>query len=99
MPPQKHAQNDVYINVATEAITAITITLLLSFNKFCLISIFGQSDLFVLQIVFVLNFLAAASIDVAGIDFDVVVIAVVVASAVVDVLGVCVVSANLVIGY
>ena len=50
---------------------------------------FEQSDFFVLKIVFVLDLFAVASIDV---------IFVVVAIVIVDVLGVWVVSANLVIG-
>ena len=59
---------------------------------------FEQSDFFVLKIVFVLDLFAVASIDVAGTDFDILVIFVVVAIVIVDVLGVLVVSANLVIG-
>ena len=86
----------MFINVATEAITAITITLLLSFDKFCFISIFEQFDFFVLKIVFVLALFPVAFIDVAGTDFDAV--GVVVAIFIVNVLGVCVVAANLVTG-
>ena len=59
---------------------------------------FEQSDFSVLKIVFVLDLFAVASIDVAGTDFDILVIFVVVAIVIVDVLGVWVVSANLVIG-
>lgn len=54
---------------------------------------FEQFDLFVLKIVFVLDLF-----DVAGTDFDILVIVVVVAIAIVDVLGVWVVRANLIIG-
>ena len=85
----------MFINVATEAITAIMITLLLSFDEFCFISLFEQSDFFVLNIVFVLDLFAVASIDVAGTDFDAVVV---VAIVIVVVVGICVVGANLVIG-
>ena len=88
----------VFINVATEAITAIMITLLLSFDKFCFISIFEQSDFFVLKNGFVLVLFTVAFIDVAGTDFDFVVVVAVVAIVIVDVLGVCVAGANLVIG-
>lgn len=85
----------MFINVATEAITAIMITLLLSFDEFFFISLFEQSDFFVLNIVFVLDLFAVASIDVAGMDFDAVVV---VAIVIVVVVGICVVGANLVIG-
>ena len=88
----------MFINVATEAITAIMITLLLSFDKFCFISIFEQSDFFVLKNGFVLVLFTVAFIDVAGTDFDFVVVVAVVAIVIVDVLGVCVAGANLVIG-
>lgn len=88
----------MFINVATEAITAIMITFLLSFDEFCFISLFEQSDFFVLNIVFVLALFAVASIDVAGTDFDDVVVVVVVAIVMIVVVGLCVVGANLVIG-
>ena len=87
----------MFINVATEAITAVTITLLLSLDKFCLISIFEQYSFFVLKIVFVLALFATTFVDVASMDFDAVVVVIVVIVIVV-VLGVCVAGANLVIG-
>ena len=88
----------MFINVATEAITAVTITLLLSFDKFCLISIFEQYSFFVLKIVFVLDLFATTFVGVASMDFDAVVVVVIVVIVIVDVLGVCVAGANLVIG-
>ena len=54
-----------------------------------------QFSFFVLNIVFVLALFAVASIDVAGTDFDTVVV---VAIVIVVVVGICVVGANLVIG-
>ena len=83
----------MFMNVATEAITAVTTMLLLSFDKFCFISIFEQYSFFVLKIAFVLALFAITFVDVASTDFDVVVVIVIV-----DVLGVCVAGANLVIG-
>ena len=85
----------MFINVATETITAITITLLLSFDEFCFILMIEQFSFFVLNIAFVLALFAIASIDVAGTDFDTVVV---VAVVIVDVFGICVVGANPVIG-
>ena len=85
----------MFINVATETITAITITLLLSFDEFCFILMIEQFSFFVLNIALVLALFAIASIDVAGTDFDTVVV---VAVVIVDVFGICVVGANPVIG-
>ena len=87
----------MFINVATETITAITITILLSFDEFCFILMIEQFSFFVLNIVFVLALFAVASIDVAGTDFDTVVVVAVVAIVIVDVFGICVVGANPVI--
>ena len=87
----------MFINVATEAITAVTITPLLFFDKFCFISMFEQYSFFVLKIVFVLALFAATFGDVASTDFDAVVV-VIVPSFIVNVLGVCVAGANLVTG-
>ena len=86
----------MFINVATEAITAITIALLLSFDKFCFISIFEQFDFFVIKIAFILALFPVAFIDVAGMDFDAVVF--VAAIFIVVVLDICVVGADLAIG-
>ena len=52
----------MFINVATEAITAIMITFLLSFDEFCFISLFEQSDFFVLNIVVVLALFVVVAI-------------------------------------
>ena len=74
----------MFINVADEAITAITITFLLSFDEICFTWIFEQSAFVVIKVVFVI----------------IVVVAVVVVSAVVvtDVVGARVVDTNLEIG-
>ena len=90
----------MFINVATEAIIAVTITFFLSSDKFCFISKFVEFDFFVIKIVFVLVLFVVAFIDVDGTDFDVVAVAVVavVVMIIVDVPGVCVAARNLVIG-
>ena len=88
------------VNVAADAITAVTIMFLLSSDTFCFILIFEQSAFVVLKIAFVLALFAVVFVNVAGTNFDVVVAVVVVLVFIfiIDVLGVCVVGANLVIG-
>ena len=88
------------MKVTAKAVTAVTITLLLSSDIFCIILIFEQSSFVILEIAFVLATVAVFFINVATTNFDVVVtvVVVVVFIFIVDVLGVCVVGANLVIG-
>ena len=88
------------VNVAAEAITAVRITFLLSSDTFCFILIIEQFAFVVLKIVFALALFAVVFVNVAATNFDVVVAVVVVLVFIfiVDVLGVCVIGANLVIG-
>ena len=88
----------IFINVAAEAITAMTIRFLLSSDKFCFISMFEQTAFVVLKLGFVPDLFAVAFLDIGGTDIDNFVVVVVVVIAIGSVLGVCVVAANVVIG-
>ena len=87
----------IFISVAPEAITAVTMTLLLLSDEFCFIWILEQSAFVGIKTMFVPASFVVVFIYVGGTGFvaTVVVVAFIV---VVDALGVSVVTANLVIG-
>lgn len=82
----RNVHKTMFINVAAEAITAITITFLLSSDEFCFIWIFEQSAFVVLKVVFVPAFFIVSLFGVASVVF------------ITDVLGGRVVDTNLRIG-
>ena len=89
----------MFINVAAETVTEMTITFLLLSDKLCFEWIFEQSDFTVVKFVFISDLFVVAFFDVAGVA--IVIIVVVVASfvvIVVDIFGVCVLFTNLVTG-
>ena len=88
----------MFINVAAEAITAIAITWLLSSEESCFIWIFEQSVFLVIKVVFVLSVFIFSVIGDFTVIFVVIFVAAVAVVLLTDVLGVCVVGANLSIG-
>lgn len=56
----------MFINVTAEAVTAITITLLLSSDEFCFILIFEQSGFVVTKVAFVSPVFIGSIFDVFG---------------------------------